>query len=545
MAQRPAYAIFEGGGAKGVAHVGALRAAEEQGLAFVGVAGASAGAIVATLVALGYDADHIMHPDRKDENILAVNGTTPTKILGEDLWEKFKAHCLYAEPMEERLSDDAGFWSRMCGLVNLYVLHRRLRTQEKDRGFFSTVPVEVFVNQIVRARLLELYAENNIDPSELPERVTFKHLNFRRFPKLLPLKIIVTDVEDEKLMVFDHRATPDVVVSEAVAASIAIPLFFKPAKIPSHKAGLFVDGGLVSNLPVWVFSEEKLEFERRAPKFGPIPIIGFSLTEDGEKAAQKPEPSLPKYIGGLVRTAIFGSQAVSARFIEDLLVVELATELGLVSFDAPWRDLCKAYSSAKDQAAKRLRSALFFKPERLRAVLAEIVETIEDGINARRRVDGRGEITQSRGNLVELFGARSLRVIHGVKMDADADDRLLLDGEGAGAAQAFRERNLIHMPLDPAQPIDLMTKYERALVRRSLKSAICTPIYPDLTYWRVEGGVDPQERRNTKEPLGVFCFDSDDDLSLDFKIPEIRDLIAEQSILLSVALESADPVKAE
>jgi NTE family protein len=45
------FAIFEGGGAKGLAHVGALKAAESRNLEFIGVAGASAGAIIAALVA--------------------------------------------------------------------------------------------------------------------------------------------------------------------------------------------------------------------------------------------------------------------------------------------------------------------------------------------------------------------------------------------------------------------------------------------------------------------------------------------------------------
>ena len=46
---RPIFAIFEGGGAKGIANVGAYAAAGEMGLDFVGVAGASAGSIVAAL----------------------------------------------------------------------------------------------------------------------------------------------------------------------------------------------------------------------------------------------------------------------------------------------------------------------------------------------------------------------------------------------------------------------------------------------------------------------------------------------------------------
>ena len=47
-------AVFKGGGAKGIAYAGAIRAAEEAGLRFRAVAGSSAGAITATLVSAGY-----------------------------------------------------------------------------------------------------------------------------------------------------------------------------------------------------------------------------------------------------------------------------------------------------------------------------------------------------------------------------------------------------------------------------------------------------------------------------------------------------------
>jgi len=48
------YGIFEGGGARGLAHVGALKACEERNIKFAGVAGTSAGSIIAGLIAVGY-----------------------------------------------------------------------------------------------------------------------------------------------------------------------------------------------------------------------------------------------------------------------------------------------------------------------------------------------------------------------------------------------------------------------------------------------------------------------------------------------------------
>lgn len=55
-----AFGIFQGGGAKGYAHVGALKAAEQRGIRFVRIAGTSAGAIIAALAAAGYTADELL-----------------------------------------------------------------------------------------------------------------------------------------------------------------------------------------------------------------------------------------------------------------------------------------------------------------------------------------------------------------------------------------------------------------------------------------------------------------------------------------------------
>jgi NTE family protein len=47
--------VFEGGGVKGIAFVGALEAAEEAGITrWVNLAGTSAGAIIASLLAIGH-----------------------------------------------------------------------------------------------------------------------------------------------------------------------------------------------------------------------------------------------------------------------------------------------------------------------------------------------------------------------------------------------------------------------------------------------------------------------------------------------------------
>ncbi|WP_411368520.1 patatin-like phospholipase family protein [Klebsiella pneumoniae] len=74
------YAVFEGGGIKGVAFAGALQKAEEAGLNFIGYAGASAGAIIAFLAALGYSGYDIYKIINKVDFKSLLNEPTPDEL---------------------------------------------------------------------------------------------------------------------------------------------------------------------------------------------------------------------------------------------------------------------------------------------------------------------------------------------------------------------------------------------------------------------------------------------------------------------------------
>jgi Patatin-like phospholipase len=70
-------AVFEGGGVKGIGLVGAIAVTEELGYEFVNLAGTSAGAIVAALIAAGYNAtelrdimQHLDYSQFKDQGLL-------------------------------------------------------------------------------------------------------------------------------------------------------------------------------------------------------------------------------------------------------------------------------------------------------------------------------------------------------------------------------------------------------------------------------------------------------------------------------------------
>lgn len=537
--ERPIFGIFEGGGAKGIAHIGALAAAEKNGLQFYGVAGASAGAVIAALVSVGFAADEIMHPTDRTRNILAANGQTPVTVLGVKAWKAFSR-------MEKGLHRASRWVGAVGALGGLAVAPRTtlsVRRVMARHGHFETGALRELINTVLRNQLRLIHAERSPAP-QTPERITFADLDYDAFPRLRPLKIVATDLTTGELMVFD-RSTPAVEVAEAVAASIAIPLVFKPVIVASYdRKRVFVDGGLVSNLPTWVFAEEKLAFERADPRAPPIPVVAFTLKPKPDAPPRKGRPKLNAFENHLLSVAsaaVSGSQQVSRRFVEDLVIVPLETELDVLDFGVPWATLVESYQDGLDCAEKRLRHALFLKPDRVRKELAGVHSAILQAMNARRARLKLLPIERLRANIAEPFGARSYRITYGFNMADDADDRLLLDRRGRGVPQAYEQRNLVFAPVGaawthPAQ--DYMTKYERALVRAGIRSLICVPVFESVDVWE-------SQPRDRPDPAGILSIDSDADLADDFDDPDIKDLLAVQSTLLFSALKrGADDVEA-
>ena len=534
-AVRPIFAIFEGGGAKGIAHLGALKATEESGFEIIGVAGASAGSIIAALVAAGYRADDLLNPGA-NTHILTQLGRSPLDLLGRTDWTRFARFVRRGKWLATAVAiGGAGFgqiFPRLAAVVE---------TIERDRGYLSTEGLRELVNDLVRRRLLDFYANAGRPADTLPGRVRFRDLDPGAFPQLRPLKIVATNLLTRQLFIFDRELTPDAEIGEAVAASAAIPFVFKPVTLQSHPGGPFVDGGLVSNLPIWLFVEEKLAFERANPTQPPVPIIGFTLNPATNGAAPPVPGDLAGFAATVMETGIFSGQSISQRFIEDLYIVPLTTALTTLDFDAPWPKICDAFHAGRRGAAERLRGTLQIKPERVRAELGRICDEMRRTIDAFRARTGRAPLPNLRANLCEKFGAgsvsattdtyTSLRVTNAYNMAHDADDRLLLDRRGRGAPQAFLQKTAILVRLGPGAPAGhaaYMTKYERALLRPQMRAAICVPVFRDVATWGLQAGQRP-------EPLGVLCIDSDDDLSVEFADTGLMQHLAEESVTLSSA----------
>ena len=90
-------------------------------------------------------------------------------------------------------------------------------------------------------------------------------------------------------------------------------------------------------------------------------------------------------------------------------------------------------------------------------------------------------------------------------MEQDADDRLTLDAECPGVPEAFEQRQAVFWSPSSSSRASVMTKYERALVRRSVKCSICVPIFSAVEEWKL-----PSMSRN--QPLAVVALDTDEDI---------------------------------
>lgn len=201
--------VFSGGGIKGFALVGAFEEIEQRGLTFVRLAGTSAGAIIAAFIAAGYSSEELKRM------VMEVN--------------------------EKQLLDDVMFdfpflkWMKLYFQLGLYKgkkLEQWLETRLEQKGIrtFGDLPPEalrVVTSDITNGRLLVI-------PDDLPA--------YNKDP-----------------LAFS--------VARAVRMSCTIPYFFQPVKLNGR--ALTVDGGVLSNFPIWLFDEADKKLMR--------PVLGVKL----------------------------------------------------------------------------------------------------------------------------------------------------------------------------------------------------------------------------------------------------------------------------
>lgn len=484
------FGVFEGGGAKGLAHVGALRALEERGFRFRAVAGTSIGAIIASLVAAGF----------KSEELFAVRDGTEVGLLSEDLEKKLldAAEYLRICRLRHHLSFLFGAGGGLIGRVSGRVLGSLPLTWVAGvlAANFSIVPYALH-NRVFRDLWLNAGAVSTIKLRNWLDEVLSEKLGldggevmFRDLP--VELRVIATDLTQGDVKLFSKKATPDTPVADAVAASMAYPLFFKPVQIG---ASILVDGGLASNAPAWVLDDLRDSSDVRVPTFA------FRLldTNDTQRAVhdRSAKPLLLwQAVARFMASSLNSRSALETRRIEDFHLMELRTEVSTLDFDA----VNKNKAATVDRGVVGVSEYLTRKigprdPQLMERALRAFIPVVSALTHSDDTV---------RAYLIQPTDAINCRVVYSALLEGDADDALVMRSNSRSQAMclSLREPVLIRVSsVSTGDRVSAATKYVHAARPADVTHVYCCPIFASQNEWCI---LQPPDRG---EPIAALCFD--------------------------------------
>jgi NTE family protein len=257
-------AVFEGGGVKGIGLVGAAAVIEERGYQWSNLAGTSAGAIVAALLAAGYTSLELKN------------------IMMQLDYNNFK---------DTELLDRIKYIGPLASLIF-------------QKGIYEGKFLENWLRDLLKAKNKDTFGKLIIKEFEDDDRYKFK------------LRVIASDISRGRMLALpqdirDYGIKPEELdVASAVRMSMSIPFFYEPVKLKYKKEDgkeedtYIVDGGVLSNFPVWLFDSQGV------PEW---PTFGFKLVEPEEKEEVRHQISGPiTLLTGLFSTMM---EAQDARYI--------------------------------------------------------------------------------------------------------------------------------------------------------------------------------------------------------------------------------------
>ncbi|PED09261.1 patatin-like phospholipase family protein [Bacillus pseudomycoides] len=233
--------VFEGGGVRGIAHVGAICALAKQGYECERVAGTSAGAIIAALLAAGYSCEELK---------IIICNVNYHQFIKKTLLEKIPF-----------VGKGLNAWAKL--------------------GIYSNDFLETWLEDLLHKKGIH---------------------NFSDLSNPQNLKIIASDISNGKMVIFPDDlpnygfTNQDFSIAKAVRMSSTIPFYFEPVKwkTPKWKQPCYmVDGGLLSNYPIWIFD---------SPNIPRWPTFGFHFVKNEIQAEPVPYEDPISMFKGLFKT---------------------------------------------------------------------------------------------------------------------------------------------------------------------------------------------------------------------------------------------------
>lgn len=281
--------VFEGGGVKGIAFVGAICCLEENGYKFSRIAGTSAGAIIASLLAVGYTGQEL-------KNIM----------LNLD----------YNKLLDKRGLNHMPLFGKEIALV-------------KYKGIYEGAKIENWLSTLFEKKKKTKFKDISINGKSI-------------------LKIIAADITKKEILLLPDNLIKygidpmEFEICKAVRMSMSLPFFFRPVILNyNNSSSYIVDGGLLSNFPVWIFDVQGI------PRW---PTFGFNLV-NLKKSAYK-EATFLSYLSSLIDTMLNRNENIYVRDKDSIRTINIQT-LGVsttqfnISKDLSLKLYESGYKSAK------------------------------------------------------------------------------------------------------------------------------------------------------------------------------------------------------
>lgn len=326
--------VLAGGGAKGLYHIGVIRALEENGIPIDYISGTSMGAIVAALYAAGYS------PDEMTE--IVASGDVSRWVSG-------------------RIDDKYRFYytERADGPTMLSVYAEMKRDSLSNKNSLSLALPHAFINTAqIDLALTGLFA-----PASTVCGGDFDRL-------MVPFRCVATDMNGHRAVEFSKGDLPFV-----VRASMAYPLAFRP--VTTDDGMVLVDGGCYNNFPWQVLEED----------FAPDFLIGSQCVADDEYATQA--SSVEQQVMALITSPTDYVLPPGRSFL-----IKREVDAGILDFAAGMEIIQQGYDDAMDMMpelmarldARRTPSEMAARREafRSRCPDLEIDEIRIDGLRKRQ-----------------------------------------------------------------------------------------------------------------------------------------------------------------
>lgn len=208
--------VLSGGGAKGIAHIGVIKALEENNIPIDYIVGTSMGAVVGAFYAAGYSPEEI--------EAIVINPTFQDWVNGTST-EKYQYNYTKSQDDASWLTLDLILDAKLGAKIN------------------TPLANDLIINFVLNEYLTQASKKADFDFGKL----------------FVPFKSVAADVFTQKTVAIDSGS-----IMEAVRSSMAVPFFYRPIKYENQ---YLFDGGIYDNFPVDIMREG----------FAPDLIIGSNV----------------------------------------------------------------------------------------------------------------------------------------------------------------------------------------------------------------------------------------------------------------------------